>query len=352
MKEETLGADIAATERDLQRLNLQKARHEDPLKTECDAYQGLVAEKTRLDSEKAQAKDTLDQHADQAITNCETTINKLLEQFGAGFRIANSKRSYVGGTPTTTYQIVINGHPVELGDADTPIAQHSFKTTLSAGDKSTLALAFFLAHLEHSPNRVSCILVFDDPFNSQDRSRREVTAELLKQWGQECQQIILLSHDPFFLKLVYDRLPNADRCTLQLSRVANSNTTIEEWDIEKETQEGYFKDHAALASYLVKGARDLIDIARKMRPVLEGYCRYRFPNQFGDNEWLGDMIGKIRNESNPHPLFPILSELEAINDYSKKYHHDTNPGRADTEAINDGELQGYVRRTLKIVGGY
>ncbi len=96
----------------------------------------------------------------------------------------------------------------------------------------------------------------------------------------------------------------------------------------------------------------LIDIARKIRPVLEGYQRYRFPNQFPDKEWLGDMIKRIRDSAGAHPMCPALEELGSINDYSKKYHHDTNPGKADSEPINDGELQGYVQRTLAIVGGY
>jgi hypothetical protein len=49
---------------------------------------------------------------------------------------------------------------------------------------------------------------------------------------------------------------------------------------------------------------------------------------------------------------PALEELECINDYSKKYHRDTNSGKVDSELINDGELQGYVKHTLDIVGGY
>jgi hypothetical protein len=48
----------------------------------------------------------------------------------------------------------------------------------------------------------------------------------------------------------------------------------------------------------------------------------------------------------------VRVEVEEINDYSKKYHHDSNPGKADSEPINDGELQNYVQRTLAIVGGY
>ena len=223
---------------------------------------------------------------------------------------------------------------------------------MSAGDKSTLALAFFLAQLDHDQNKANRIVVFDDPFNSQDRSRRERTAELLRKYGSECAQLLLLSHDPFFLGLVFSKLPKAERHCLQLSRAPDNTTTIEEWDVEKETQDGYFRDHAALSSYLLNGAKDLIDIARKIRPVLEGYHRYRFPHQFPDNEWLGDIIKRIRDSAGAHPMHPALEELGSINDYSKKYHHDTNPGKADAEPLNDGELQGYVQRTLAIVGGY
>jgi hypothetical protein len=86
--------------------------------------------------------------------------------------------------------------------------------------------------------------------------------------------------------------------------------------------------------------------------VLEGYHRYRFPHQFPDNEWLGDFIKRIRDSAGAHPMHPALEELGSINDYSKKYHYDTNPGKADAEPLNDGELQGYVQRTLAIVGGY
>jgi hypothetical protein len=45
-----------------------------------------------------------------------------------------------------------------------------------------------------------------------------------------------------------------------------------------------------------------------------------------------------------------MPEIEAINDYSKKYHHDQNP-RADSEFLSEDELHGFVKRTLKLVGG-
>ncbi len=38
-----------------------------------------------------------------------------------------------------------------------------------------------------------------------------------------------------------------------------------------------------------------------------------------------------------------------INDFSKRYHHNTNPA-ADTEPLDDGELTAYARRALNFVG--
>lgn len=351
-KEEAAGADSEAIEREIAGLTLMQLRHSDKMKPLCDAHTALTTEKALLDAAKGSAKDALDSHADKMIGQYENTINKLLMGFGAGFTLTNSKKTYVGGKPASVYQILINNHAVDLGDATTPVGQPSFRTTLSTGDKSTLALAFFLAKLDHDPNKAERIIVFDDPFNSQDRSRRERTAELLKKYGSECKQLLLLSHDPYFLNLVYSKLPRADRHCIQLSRVPDNYSTIEEWDVEKETQDGYFKDHAALNSYLMSGARDLIDVARKIRPVLEGYMRYRFPNEFQPGIWLGEMIGHVRSAGVTHPMHDALEELAAINDYSKKYHHDTNPGKADSEPLDDGELSTFVSRTLSIVGGY
>lgn len=351
-KEQAANSDIGTLENELAQLKCVKHRFEDKVKRLCNDHIALVAEKDKLDKDKDTAKEALDTHADKMIGDYETTINKLLKGFGAGFTITNSRKTYIGGTPISAYQILINDHAVDLGDERTGFGTPSFRTTLSAGDKSTLALAFFLAKLDHDPKKADRIIVFDDPFNSQDRSRRERTAELLKKYGGECKQLILLSHDPFFLKLVHSKLPKKETHCLQLSRVPDNNTTIQEWDVEKETQDGYFKEHAALNSYMLNGAKDLIDIVRKIRPVLEGYLRYRFPNTFPDNEWLGGMIGKIRDEGAAHPMFAALEELDGINEYSKKYHHDTNPGKADSEPIDDGELNSFVQRTLAIAGGY
>src|SRR4029077_18293358 len=117
--------------------------------------------------------------------------------------------------------------------AGTPLDKASFRNTLSSGDKSTLALAFFLAQLEHDRDKPSRIVVFDDPFNSQDAFRKDHTVEKIRKCGEGCVQVIVLSHDQSFLKRVWDRLApqTAERKSLQLARIGLRNTAISEWDI-------------------------------------------------------------------------------------------------------------------------
>ena len=65
---------------------------------------------------------------------------------------------------------------------------------------------------------------------------------------------------------------------------------------------------------------------------------------------LGGIITKIRDQGAAHSLFAIVEDLEELNVYTRRYHHGESPSSAATEPVDDGELQGYVKKTLRIVG--
>jgi hypothetical protein len=65
---------------------------------------------------------------------------------------------------------------------------------------------------------------------------------------------------------------------------------------------------------------------------------------------LGVIVGKILAAGQAHQLFPISQALEGLNVDTRRYMHGENP-HAATEPITDGELHGYVKRTLEIIGG-
>ena len=135
---------------------------------------------------------------------------------------------------------------------------------------------------------------------------------------------------------------------------SGQGSTIDLWDVEKETQGEYFRNYNALIEYLETGPNgDLRAVARCIRPLLECNLRMRFPRSFKKGDWLGDMIGTIRLSSLSQPvnkLSSLAQELSDINDFSKHFHHDQNPN-ADSHTVNDTELNAYINRTIKVISG-
>ena len=117
---------------------------------------------------------------------------------------------------------------------------------------------------------------------------------------------------------------------------ARNATVIGEWDIEAELLSSYEKDYRTLSAFYVERTGNPRAVARAIRPFLECLLRTRFPGHFQPNEWLGDFLAKIRAAPQTSGLQLAradLPEMEAINDYSKKYHHQQNPN-ADVELID------------------
>src|SRR5207248_1651637 len=138
-------------EASLRHLQAVKARHLPDARTACAALETAIMGKKTLEDRKASVRANLDEHTEKVIGRYENTINTLLDDFQVGFRITGTKHDYRGGVPTSSFQILINNTPVDLGDGATALDKPSFRNTLSSGDKNTLALTFFLAEIEHDP---------------------------------------------------------------------------------------------------------------------------------------------------------------------------------------------------------
>lgn len=345
---------ITALKSEVSLLESKKQRFEPEIMKICQEYQDSMKTKGELEHNKEEIRQQLDQYCESIIKTYESSINEYLDQFNAGFRITNTRHLYIGGTPSSQYQIEINNTAVDLGDSRTEAGTPCLKTTLSAGDRGALALAFFLAILKQDTDISRKIIVFDDPFTSLDRFRRTCTQQLIQQFVNSAKQVIVLSHDPYFLKLLWDGCPAtiAPIKTLQMSK-AGASTVVGEWDIDIETQSTYLRNYATLLNFYRERKGESRAVAMAIRPFLEGMLRSHFPGHFKQGDWLGDFIEKIRiadENSGLQHATADLDELDAINGYSKNYHHDQNVN-ADSEPIDEDELHGYVKRTLRLVGG-
>lgn len=341
--------DLKAAETELARLTAIQTRHRADVSELCGTYTRLSGEKDGIEARKDAVRKQLDAHTKTVVKPYERRINDYLAAFNAGFTITETKHAYPGGIATSSYQLVINDTAVDLGDSKTPGDRPSFKNTLSAGDRTTLALAFFLAHLERDPAAAGKLVVFDDPFNSQDAFRRRQTVHEIMKVAGKCSQVIVLSHDATFLKQVWDKSPAAERVALTIADHRAQGSKIMPVDLEHACRGRTATDIDDLQTYLTTGAGSLLDIIRKMRVVLETHCRTTYPGSFLANDWLGDIVRKIREGGDPHPALALYDELDQINSYTSQYHHGEDMNDATPDQIDPSELTGFARRTLHIV---
>lgn len=339
----------AEAERRLAFLHATRNRHLPAVVTLCNKHIQLVADKAEIDVFRADVRARLDAHTAGVVRPYQERINTLLGDFNAGFAINDTSHAFPGGVAASTYQIVINGNSVQIGSSRTPASEPSFKNTLSAGDRTTLALTFFFASLEADPALAEKIVVFDDPFTSQDSFRRSQTVHSIMKVARACKQVIVLSHDATFLKQLWDKSPTDQRASLTIADHRDDGSKLLPVDLEKACQGRTASDIDDLQSYVSTGTGRLLDIVRKMRVVLEAHCRATYANSFDERDWLGDMVRKIREGGASHPAAAIHDELDQINEYSKQYHHGENTQDVTPDQIDSTELTGFARRTLKVV---
>lgn len=278
--------------------------------------------------------------------------NRFLTQFNTSYRIANTGHDYVGGTPSSHFQIEINNEAIELGDEGTPETVPCFKTALSAGDRSALALAFFFTTLRSDPNLANRVVILDDPFSSQDRFRRAATQYIIARLAEDCNQVIVLSHDAYFLNAVEQDTQAIGMARLQTSAVGEA-VEISPCDLGAIIGCPLTAERARLTAYISAGQGTPIDVARAIRPVLEGHLRQAEPGAFNGMNMLGDIITGIRAAVPGDAIYRFTQyadELDQINRYARAFHHP--PGsNAPAPQIDREELRGYARRALHFVGG-
>src|SRR6266542_1202364 len=267
VKKDAATAGEATLEQELRRLRNVQIREQPHVNELCSKLQQARVLKKKLEEEKKDKRKALENLAEQVLSKYEAAINDLLKNFGASFRIAGTKPSFPGGKASSTYKISIDNNPLELGDSNTPRGVPCFRTALSAGDKSTLALAFFVARLRSDKDLNKKTVIFDDPLSSLDDFRTSCTTNEICWIARNAAQAIVLSHDATFLKAVFDAHEKASMKVVEIAREA-AGFVLREWDVVRycrhETHRAYFNLRRYLDSGIPEGG-DLRIIALDIR---------------------------------------------------------------------------------------
>lgn len=330
-------------------LELAKVRHRQNVVDLFSQLDAARAQEITSGAEKQNKKDALNATMQTTLKRYKGRINQLLSSFGVQFSIPNIDFNYRGGL-RSNYNLQMRGADIELtgGIPD-------FKTSLSEGDKRTLAFAFFIASVESDPDLANKVVFIDDPMCSLDLNRKQQTRLILKRVHDVCEQLIVLVHDIHFMRSLRDEILRASApqniSCVKLKTVANRYSNFDSIDVDKECESAYFKCHRVLGEYLNGTSQSSMEVARSIRPMLEGYLHRRFPGLINKGLLFGKVVEAINNAPNGSPLVHaqnITNELNEINGYAGQFHHDTNPS-ADQVQIIDGELRVFVERAINVV---
>lgn len=343
--------DLTPLQQKFSDLNVRKKRHEQETIDAYAAYDTATSQKATAQQEKQRANEALREQSNQMFERYGSRINELLTLFGADFQIVSDGVTFRGG-PSWQIAIELGGVRVSATpEAASDPAQTSLANTLSGGDRSALAFAYFLAQVEMASDADQSIVIFDDPYHNQDRSRRQCTIERIHHLTGLANQCFVFSHNLDFARTV-------EKCSGTPTKTFIINPLIDPAILESKSlpplpSQAHEKNYHRLHSYMENPAnhlQHLKEVADTLRVILEEYLRLKFPKSWEENDWLGDMIRKIREAEAGTPLNhcqPIAEELRNINTYSRRFHHGASGETADEP--DPRELKTFVDRTLKVI---
>jgi wobble nucleotide-excising tRNase len=347
IKQRAATANTATIEAALARLNATKARHAAATNALCQSYLAEKQAKAATEQQRDQARQSLTQYRTQVFPAYEAAINTYLRRFNASYHLGSVQSVNTRGGPACTYNVVVNNTPVAVAGGNAQSGEHSFKNVLSAGDRNTLAIAFFLASIDLDPNRGSKVAVIDDPVSSLDEHRSLETVQQVRRLLTQIAQVVLLSHSKPFLCRTWESVSAAPKAALQVVR-HGTGSTITAWDVNADSVTENDRRHETLRNYLASGGQNEREVASAIRPCLEAFFRVAYPEHFPAGQLLGPFRGMCAQRvGTPQQILEQadIDELRDLVDYGNLFHHDTNPAW-QTEVINSTQLEGFVRRTL------
>ena len=345
VKEQAATANVPTLVAELSKLRATQARHSPSTNALCQAYLNEKAAKKVTEGLRDMAREALDIYRINVFPAYENAINTYLEKFGATFRLSSVCSVNNRGGSSCSYYVLINNVSVAITGSD---GDPCFKNTLSAGDRNTLALAFFFSSLDLDPYLAQKIVVIDDPMTSLDEHRSLRTVQETGRLVGRVHQVLVLSHSKPFLCSIWKGSDKNRRAALRLIRDGDGST-LATWDVNQDLITEHDRRHATVRTYIQgQQVSDERAVATALRHILESFARVAYPGDFTP----GSLLGKFHEKCDLRKgtATEILSAQDTIKlrdllDYANRFHHETNPAY-ETAHIDDQELLDFSRRVL------
>lgn len=334
----------------LENLNKRKRRVDAGVQKRIDASLKAKRQDARAKKVRTEVQARLKAASETSATHYHAQVNDYLQKFGATFRISKISNSMAGNVGSVAYGLVVRGHPVERGRRAAGADEASFKNTLSTGDKTTLAFAFFLAGLDRQTSLADKVVVFDDPLSSHDTHRQGKTIDILDGLCPRTTQLIVLSHDQHFLRKVSKRCSTIDQTSYEIVYDGAENwSKAVVADLDQLCQSDHTRQLNQLNAYYLRREGEPSNVSPAVRKVLETHYRRSFSAYFKPSDNLGPIITAIKTSGANHPCWGDLKDLESCNAGTMGEHHGDNPDIMSSEPIDPDGLHAIVETCLQLV---
>ena len=222
-------------------------------------------------------------------------INEILEEISADFKIVAVKNKESVVANHIDYYLQINKQNIPI---DAKIGNHQFENTLSAGDRNTLAMTFFLAKLEVDGNLKNKIIVFDDPIASLDTNRVHFLQNAIARLAPKVKAIIIFSHSKPYLRGIYRACQTINnKVGYELKRSTNNETIFCKWDVKRDLILDFNRWVNRIENFVADGSsEDKNQVSLDLRMVLETYCQVHFGRDFTDGNLLGGFLDSLKKK--------------------------------------------------------
>lgn len=342
--------DLKELKKESVRLGCLKRRSAEEVEIACRRYIDSRNERKQAKVESDRLNRELVNYRKSIFQRYGDAVNRYLCEFGTGFKLAELIGTSRRGGGSSQYEISINGHGVEVASQSPPEGGPSFKNTLSGGDRTSLALAFFFASLERREDIKETIVVIDDPLSSLDYSRWQATATMMQRLERKgVRQLVVLSHDRSFLCRVERLLKEDSRCHLQIRSEGGSSEVLR-WDVSEACLAEYESRALRLRRFCDGGVYNRSEIMMDIRIHIETFLLISIPGQYNRLQSMSKFLSRCREAIKDGD--EILSEgrtqdLSEIVGYVDPEMH-PDPFRSTT----DRELLRWAQRALDFCRGH
>ena len=314
----------------------------------CNDYIGEENKKKEEERKRSEARENLKENQEIIFNKYMDSINNYLEEFLADFRIVEMKTTGTRSGNTCSYELCIADENVPIQSSNGPC----FKNTLSAGDRSALALAFFFATLTDDSLHKNKIIIIDDPMTSLDEERSERIMQEITALKKRVKQVIVLSHSKKFLCQLWKIFNEGKGKTLAkkflriVRREGEKTSDIKKQRYEEICMTNYYElRRKRIESYTINHDEENEGtVATSLRIHLEEFLKFNFTGRFETWSGIGSFIKECKkalSDGNPILSDSDINELDKLNNYARKFHH------SDPPPIHDKELRDICKRVLK-----